>query len=108
MSDRVQEQTICATGSDIWREVAALNTTVHKLERAVESLSTSFPANDLGQPDYDGHRRSHVEQIESAKILKGYKTTAATKIVGVAAAFLMGAFMSGMVDTLKRILLGIP
>lgn len=96
---------ICETGSDIWKEIAALNTIVNTHQRHLEGIISSFPANDLGQPGYEVHRVGHLEQIKANELLKKYKSNATSKIIGALAVFLAGALASGFVETLKRILL---
>ena len=92
----------CEVGSDIWRSVAAIEARVSIVERTQDAVKTSFPQNDLSQPDFDGHRRAHIEQIETAKMLKGYKATATSKIIGWVVTFLLGALAAGFIDLIRR------
>ena len=49
-----------------------------------------FVVNDLGEPDFDGHRKAHIQMIEAEKILKSYKTEATKKVIGWVVAALLG------------------
>lgn len=103
LADRIRPDS-CETGSDIWKEVASLSAIVSLHQRQLESIISSFPANDLGQPGYEAHRISHLSQAKSAEMLEKYKATAASKIVGALAIFLTGAFASGFISTIKSAL----
>lgn len=50
----------------------------------------AFVVNDLGEPDFDGHRKSHAQMIEAEKVLHGYKLEATKKVVGWVVAGLLG------------------
>lgn len=68
-------------------EIARLAEAVDDLTRAIARLETAFPRNDLGAPDLDGHRQSHIERIKRAQEVRGYQTALTQKIlVGGAAA----------------------
>lgn len=45
--------------------------------------STAFLVNDLGKPDYEGHRQAHKAMVRAAEALDGYKTDATKKVIGI-------------------------
>jgi len=49
-----------------------------------------FVVNDLGEPDFDGHRKAHLQMIEAEKVLHGYKLEATKKVIGWVVAGLLG------------------
>ncbi len=57
----------------------------------------AFVLNDIGEPDFDGHRKAHTHMIESEKILKEYKTEATKKVIGWVVAVLLGAVGSSVI-----------
>lgn len=61
---------------DIWAKL-------QEIEHRQISNTSAFLTNDLGRPDYDGHRNAHKQLIKSAEALDGYKTEATKKIVGI-------------------------
>ncbi len=79
---------------DLHNRVSAIE---HKGSRAAEA----FVKNDLGVPDYDGHRKAHLAMIEQAKVVNGYKRTLTQRILdgGLAVTgLLLGA---GAIDWLR-------
>jgi hypothetical protein len=66
-----------------------------------EKMSKAFVLNELGEPDFDGHRRRELKAIEAEAVLQGYKTEATKKIIGWVTAILLGALSSGVVIWVK-------
>ena len=64
-------------------------------------IEKAFVKNDLGEPDFDGHRRAHLQLIEADKIMNGYKNEATKKVIGWVVAILLGAMSSGFVMWMK-------
>lgn len=74
---------------------------VQQLEAAQERVREAFVINDLGLPDYDGHRSSHKRMSEEAKVLEGYKRDATKKIVGLILAGLLTLSSLGLIEWIK-------
>ena len=53
-------------------DMQSLNRRILALEGAVERINTAFVRNDLGLPDYDGHRVDHVTRVARSKDMDGY------------------------------------
>lgn len=62
-----------------------------------ETMMRAFVLNELGEPDFDGHRKAHGKLIEAEKVLQGYKLEATKKVIGWVIAVLVGAVGSGVV-----------
>ena len=62
-----------------------------------EKMSKAFVLNELGEPDFDGHRKRELKAIEAEKVLQGYKNEATKKVIGWVTAILLGALSSGVV-----------
>lgn len=60
---------------DIWQKLT-------EIEQRQIANTSAFLVNDLGKPDYDGHRVAHKGMIASAASLQGYKTDATKKVIG--------------------------
>jgi len=43
------------------------------MKASMARMREGFVKNDLGNPDYDGHRVSHASSIEKAKVVQGYQ-----------------------------------
>lgn len=70
-------------------DVLSLNGRVDALEHSCSRMREAFVKNDLGNPDYDGHRVAHATAIEKAKVVQGYQRDTTKKalewlLVGVA------------------------
>ena len=61
----------------------------------------AFILNDIGEPDYDGHRKSHLELEKTAKLMQEYKQDATKKIISSVAVFLLGVFAMGFLEYAK-------
>lgn len=57
----------------------------------------AFVLNELGEPDFDGHRKAHNHMIEAEKVLKGYKLEATKKVIGWVIALLLGVLSTGAI-----------
>lgn len=71
------------------KEMERLNARVDTLEHSCSRIREAFVKNDLGSPDYDGHRVAHATAIEKAKVVQGYQRDTTKKalewlLVGVA------------------------
>ena len=89
------------TNQDYEKDITDLNDRVSSLEHKAARAAEAFVKNDLGVPDYDGHRKAHIEMIEQAKVVSGYKRTLTQRILdgGLAVAgLLLGA---GAIDWLR-------
>lgn len=80
------------------KNVADLEQRVAKLE---ENLKQAFPKNDLGQPDFDGHRKDHVRRIEESEQMRGYKEDVTKRVLGVIVMGLVGLILLGLVEYMK-------
>ena len=57
--------------------------------------------DDLGLPDYDGHRSNEKARIEEAKVLDGYKQTATKKFLEWLVVGAVAIFGAGVVEWVK-------
>jgi len=72
-----------------------------KVEAHLAAIDKAFVKNDLGEADYDGHRRAHADAIEAANVLKGYKSGITTKVGAWAAIGALAAFGAMLLDWIK-------
>lgn len=74
---------------------------ISSLDIRYSRISEAFVKNDLGAPDYDGHRVAHGTAIEQSKVVAGYKRDLTKRVLEwmlVAVAVLIG---QGAMDWLK-------
>lgn len=82
-------------------DLAALDKRVQVLEHGFARQKEAFIKNDLGVPDYDGHRVAHFNAVEQSKVLNGYKRDLTKRVLEwalVAVAVLIG---QGALDWIK-------
>lgn len=72
------------------------------IESTHKSMSKAFVLNDLGEPDYDGHRSAHARLIKESAVVDGYKQDATKKIIGAIVMFVLGLLATGFVGTLHK------
>lgn len=66
-------------------------------------MTKAFPKNDLGDPDYDGHRKDHLTSREHDKLIREYKVDATKKILWSGIAFLGLLLGTGFTEQIKGI-----
>ena len=91
----------CEACQEVVKDVESLNSRVEALEHGTSRIREGFPKNDLGNPDYDGHRVAHVNAIEKAKVVQGYQRDMTKRVLEwllVAVAVLIG---QGAMDWIK-------
>jgi len=72
-----------------------------RVETHLEAIDKAFVKNDLGEVDYDGHRRAHADAIEAANTLKGYKNNITTKVGAWSAIGAISAIITLFLDWIK-------
>jgi hypothetical protein len=70
------------------------------IKRSVSAVNDAFPHNDLGKPDFDGHRQDHLKRMAEAKTMLDYKHSVTKQIISLAVVFLVGLLSSGFVNAI--------
>ena len=86
-------------------EIRALKKRVDALEAKTSAIDTAFLKNDIGQPDYDAHRRSMKDEVTGSERLSEYKHEATKKLIA-AAILALGSLLSYGFAAYVRQLLG--
>lgn len=84
------------TIKDVWEILVDIRDRMETVERKQSNLATAFTLNDLHKPDYDGHRKDHVEIVQNRKIMDSYKTEATKKVLAVLVVFALGLMANGL------------
>lgn len=79
---------------DIWAKLGEIE------QRQIHN-TTAFLVNDLGKPDYDGHRVAHRGMVKSAEALNGYKVDATKRVVGVVIGVMCTLIALGFITWVK-------
>jgi hypothetical protein len=66
-----------------------IKTVDSKLDKHTSSVHRAFPRNDLGEPEFDGHRHYHVDRIQDRRKVEQYKQSVTMKILQGAAGFIL-------------------
>lgn len=86
---------------ELWKLVTELNDRLSIIEHRHGYVSSAFPQNDLGKPDYDGHRKQHLQLVEDSKVVQGYKSEVTKTILSILAGVAMTIFGAGVMSYLK-------
>ena len=70
-----------------------------EIKRLLAAVNDAFPHNDLGKPDFDGHRQDHLKRIAEAKNMLHYKHSVTKQIISMTVVFLVGLMSSGFINT---------
>lgn len=88
------------TNGEIWRLLIEIRDRVARIESRAAAVDTAFVVDDLGRPDYDGHRASHRRMIKDAEAVDNYKMDATKKVIGIAIGFVVLLMTTGFVQEL--------
>lgn len=99
--DDLTDDGVKPTVMDAWHSAQLAHKRLNDLERKHLQIDRSFVKDDLGTPDYEGHRKAHLSLIEAEKVLDGYKQEATKKVLGWFVALLLGAMGSALLVWLQ-------
>ena len=81
-------------------DVKKLNQRLAAIELDVSNIKTAFLKNDLGTPDYDGHRVKHKKDDQDDNTLKQYKHKFTEKLLMAVASVTGLALFTGTMSLL--------
>lgn len=94
------------TLADLMKVLETIKHDVARVNTNLTSINSSFPLNDIGQPDYDGHRKDHVHRIKAAETMEGYKVDATKKVLLWAVGAVLFLVSTGAIEHIKKVLGG--
>lgn len=68
------------------------------IEIVGDDAASAFPQNDLGKPDYDGHRKSHILMINDANVVAGYKQSVTKQVLSIIVTAIVTLLLAGVVS----------
>lgn len=95
---------VAPTPEAIWKLLLEIRDRVVAMEALHTSQSEAFVKDDLGKPDYHGHRKAHAKQQKYAEIVENYKVGVTKRILGYISVFVVGLVVAGFVETLRAAL----
>lgn len=87
---------------ELWKHIREINERVSMMEHRHGYISSAFPHNDLGKPDYDGHRRSHLQLVEDSKVVAGYKSEVTKTVLAAVTGCVLTLLVSGLVTAIGK------
>ena len=87
---------------ELWKLVQDVNSRLSAIEHRYGYVSSAFPKNDLDKPDYDGHRKAHLQLIEDSKVVAGYKVGVTKTVLTIIATAVCTLVGSGLVQTFTK------
>jgi hypothetical protein len=84
--------------AELWQHIQDINSRVSTIEHRHGYVSTAFPQNDLGKPDYDGHRKAHLLMMDEAKVVAGYKQGVTKQILSILVTAMATLLLAGAVS----------
>lgn len=87
---------------ELWKFAQDLNTRIANLEHQYGWLRSAFPQNDLSKPDYDGHRKDHLQIKEDNKVVAGYKGHVTKTVLAAVAGGLLTMLASGFMAAISK------
>lgn len=84
-------------------DVQQLNVRLGRVETELVNIKSAFIRNDLGEPDYESHRKDIVEKARNVVAMDSYKQEATRKIVGWLVAAILTLMGYGLIPYLRSI-----
>ena len=84
-------------------DVQQINVRLSRVETELVKIKTAFTRNDLGEPDYENHRKEIVETARKTVVMDSYKQEATRKIVGWLVAAILTLMGYGLIPYMRSI-----
>jgi len=79
---------------------------IRDIKHGMGTIRTAFVRNDLGDPDYEGHRQAHLSMIRRADEVDKLKMAGTVKLVGIVVGAVVLVFMTGLGTHLQKMIGG--
>lgn len=73
MSEPNELPRTCEACAEVRKDVDGIHTRLESVEHSHNRMKEAFVKNELGLPDYDGHRVREAATIDKAKVVQGYQ-----------------------------------
>jgi hypothetical protein len=90
---------------DLLALVTQINERIREIEKNIKELSTAYSKNDLGEPDYDGHRKAHIQMDKQADIIDNYKKSVTETIITWVVTGLIILITSAVIESIRHYLI---
>ena len=89
------------TNEKMWEMMQGLNDRLSLIEHRHSYIATAFPKNDLGKPDYDGHRKEHLQFKKDSEVVEGYQNSTVKSILSWVSIGAILLFIAGLVEWIR-------
>ena len=89
------------SNDELWKLLQDTNNRVSILEHRASFTATAFPKNDLGKPDYDGHRKEHLQIRKDSEVVESYQVSTTKSVLSYLAIGAIGIFVLGAIDWIR-------
>lgn len=90
----------------ILADILKLNLEIRDRVAAMETMhkaqSEAFVKDDLGHPDYHGHRKAHLQMMKEAEVVSGYKQEVTKKVLIIIVTALITMLVAGFVEAVRK------
>ena len=86
----------CDTALELKQRVASI-------ERKQGDMVNAFLLNDLGLPDFDGHRKDHLAIRKASEVMSRYKIGATEKVIGIIVIAVLGLLNTGLITKIFEV-----
>lgn len=97
--DRRKPDAVC---EEMHAALVRTNERLATLERRMDAMAAAFMLDDLGEPNFSGHRAWHLEQKVAAEKLGELKQSGAKKLIDMLLVFLGGVLLAGALSWIKN------
>jgi hypothetical protein len=96
----------CPCSKEVLEAMQRMQEDLRDIKHGMGTIRTAFVRNDLGQPDYEGHRQAHLGMIKKTQEIDQIKTAGTLKVVGIVVGAVVLVFMSGLSAHLQKLVGG--
>lgn len=96
----------CSCGKEVMDSLQRIEGELRDMRHGMGTIRTAFVRNDLGQPDYEGHRQAHLGMIKRAEEIDKIKSASTLKVVGIVVGAVVLVFTSGLSAHLQKLVGG--
>ena len=89
------------TPAGVYEVLDSIDKRLSAIEHRLDLTASAFVVNDLGRPDYDGHRKAHITYMRTAETMTEYKNGAVKQVIAALVIFLSGLFVTGFFEWFK-------
>ena len=93
----------CPCGKEVMDALKHLHEDMREIKHGMGTIRTAFVRNDLGDPDYEGHRQAHLSAIQKDKNLDQLKWAGVLKVIGIVTAAIVAVFVTGLSTHLQKL-----